>query len=121
MIPPRSPKEAQRRHKGQLVHWDASEKIGFVQLQKPVINIDVAELTTHERGRRGPALRCADAVKSRSRSPHRVPEEVKTSVKTEPDTKPRRFEEEDPDDSEVQRAAKRETELDAIARRVKSW
>ncbi|CAK9042285.1 unnamed protein product [Durusdinium trenchii] len=92
MIPPRSPKEAQRRHKGQLVHWDASEKIGFVQLQKPVINIDVAELTTHDmrkpavlaegqwlnfligiepQAHEGPALRCADAVKSRSRSPHR--------------------------------------------------
>jgi len=94
MIPSRSRAEAKRRHGGQLVQWDSHSKIGYVQLDAPVLEIDVAELWGHDLRKTmrlaegehlnfligiepqagdAPTLRCGDVMKStktpRSRSP----------------------------------------------------
>jgi len=94
MIPSRSRAEAKRRHGGQLVQWDSHSKIGYVQLDAPVFEIDVAELWAHDLRKTmrlaegehlnfligiepqagdAPTLRCGDVMKStktqRSRSP----------------------------------------------------
>lgn len=119
-IPSRSTAEARKRHRGQLVQWDASSKTGYVQLEKPYLDVDVAELWAHDlrkyrtkleegqylnfvigiepQAHAVPCLRCGDAVPSRSRSPRRT-----GSAQAEPDAHDDKiqFEEDDDADSQI--------------------
>lgn len=121
-IPSRSIAEARKRHRGQLVQWDASSKTGYVQLEKPYLDVDVAELWAHDlrkyrtqleegqylnfvigiepQAQAAPCLRCGDAVPSRSRSP-RARTGASSTAQAEAHEKIQ-FEEDDDADSQIE-------------------